>query len=285
MKNPKKSSPIYALFVNDDTKQGSQYAAKRILNQAVKAASAADVSLVPISRYDLNIASGIIHTIKEQNISEVVLGLHHKANIVDSFFGVKIENLLRGTHKMIWITKCVTPPAATTRIVVSVPPKAEYETGFASWIDRLAYISQQIGCRILFYAYASTIPHIRAAIQRGRYKIRHEYNQVESWDDMLLLPKVVLDDDLFVVVAARRASVSFDSDYEKLPSFLTQYFADNNLIVLYPEQFGTATPDTLTFHDPLSQSAESSSHGLLGIRDGIERLTRWGKKILAGKKK
>lgn len=284
MKNPKKRTPIYALYVNDDTKQGSQFASKRILDQAAKVASAADVSLVPIARYDLNIASGIIHTIKEQNISEVVLGLHHKANIVDSFFGVKIENLLRGTHKMIWITKCVTPPAATTRIVVSVPPKAEYETGFASWIDRLAHISQQIGCRILFYAYDSTIPHIKAAIARKRYKIRHEYNSVESWDDMLLLSNVVLDDDLFVVVSARRASVSFNTDYEKLPSFLAQYFADNNLIVLYPEQFGTAVPAITTFHDPLAQSAESSSHGLLGIRDGLEYLSRLRKKVL-GKKK
>lgn len=284
MKNPQKRTPIYALYVNDDTKPGSQYASKRILDQAAKVASAADVSLVPISRYDLNIASGIIHTIKEQNLSEVVLGLHHKANIVDSFFGVMIENLLRGTHKMVWITKCVTPPAATTRIVVSVPHEAEYETGFASWIDRLAHISQQIGCRILFYAYESTIPHIKAAIARKNYKIRHEYNVVESWDDMLLLSKVVLDDDLFVVVSARRASVSFDPDYEKLPAFLTQYFADNNLIVLYPEQFGTAVPDITNFHDPHAQSVESSSHGLLGIRDGMDRLSRWSKRLL-GKKK
>ena len=96
---------------------------------------------------------------------------------------------------------------------------------------------------------------------------------------MLLITNTVNDDDLFVVVAARRASVSFSTDYEKLPTFLSQYFADNNLIVLYPEQFGKAHPDTLTFHDPLAQSAESSSHGLLGLRDGIDTLTRWKKKI------
>ena len=279
MKNPKKRTPLYALYVNDDTKPGSQYASQRILEQAAKVASAADTALERISRYDLNIASGIIHTMKEHNISEVVLGLHRKANIVDSFFGAKIENILRGTHKMVWIAKCVTPPAATTRIIVSVPPHAEYETGFATWIDRLANISQQIGCRIIFYAYNTTIPHIKHVIASRRYKIRHEYNMVESWDDMLLLTRTVLDDDLFVVVSARRASVSFSTDYDKLPTFLSQYFADNNLIVLYPEQFGQANPDTSTFHDPLAQSAESSSHGLLGLRDGIEKLTRWKKRL------
>jgi poly(3-hydroxybutyrate) depolymerase len=64
----------------------------------------------------------------------------------------------------------------------------------------------------------------------------------------------------------------------KLPSFLSQYFADNNLIVLYPEQFGQATPETITFHDPLAQSAESSSHGLLGLRDAINKITNWFKR-------
>lgn len=280
MKNPKKKAPIYALYVNDDSKTNNQYASKRILEQATKAASAADAQLVPISRYDLNIASGILNTVKENNISEVVLGLHHKANIVDSFFGTKIENMLRGTHKMIWITKCSTPPDTTSRMIVSVPPMAEYETGFALWIDRLANISQQIGCRICFYAYQSTIPHIRGLLERRPQKVRQEYHTVESWDDMLSLSNVVNDDDLFVVVSARRASVSFNTDYEKLPAFLSQYFADNNLIVLYPEQFGKANPVTTTFHDPLAQSPESSSHGLLGMRDALETIGRWRKKIV-----
>lgn len=279
MKKPKRNTPIYALYVNDDSKTSNQYASQRILQQASKAASAADAQLVPISRYDLNIASGILNTVKEHNISEIVLGLHHKANIVDSFFGSKIENMLRGTHKMIWITKCSTPPDTTSRIIVSVPPMAEYETGFATWIDRLANISQQIGCRIIFYAYEATIPHIEDVLMRRSDKIRHEYSKVESWDDMLLLSNVVSEDDLFVVVSARRASVSFNTDYDKLPAFLTQYFADNNLIVLYPEQFGTATPNTATFHDPLAQSAETSSHGLLGMRDGLDIFARWKRKI------
>lgn len=278
LKNPKKGSPIYGLYVNDDSKQNNQYASKRILEQAVKVASATDTQLIPISRYDLNIASGIINTVKENEISEVVIGLHHKANIVDSFFGTKIETLLRGINKMILIAKCATPPATTTRIVVSVPPMAEYETGFATWIDRLANISQQIGCRIIFYAYESTIPLINGVIAKQNYKIRHEYHTISSWDDMLLLSDAVLDDDLFVVVSARRASVSFNPEYEKLPAFLTQYFSNNNLIVLYPEQFGEATQTFTTFHDPLAQSAESSSHGLFGIRDAIEKLSNWIKR-------
>ena len=78
----------------------------------------------------MNIASGIIHTMKEKNISEIVIGLHHKANIVDSFFGTKTESLLKGTNKMVAITKCTIPVNTVTRIVIAVPEKAEFETGF-----------------------------------------------------------------------------------------------------------------------------------------------------------
>lgn len=278
MKNPKRVSPLYALYVNDDNDNKPHTPARRVLEMAAKTASAADTQLIPISRYDLNIASGIIHTIKEKNISEVVIGLHHKANIVDTFFGTKIEAILKGTHKMVWITKCVNPPATATRIVVAVPPKAEYETGFSRWIDRLAHMALQIGCRIIFYAYETTIPYIRSCITRQRYDIRHEYHTVESWNDILLLANEVLDDDLFVVITARRASVSFDPEYEKLPVFLTQYFANNNLLVIYPEQFGEVAV-TPTFTDPLSQAVETSSHGLLGLRDGIDKLINWKKRL------
>ena len=97
---------------------------------------------------------------------------------------------------------------------------------------------------------------------------------------MLLLSNVVEENDLFVVVSARRTSVSFNTDYEKLPAFLSQYFSDNNLIVLYPEQFGKASPEMNTCHDPLAQSAESSSHGLFGLRDAMEKLAKWEKKVV-----
>lgn len=66
MKNPKRVSPLYALYVNDDNDNKPHTPARRVLEMAAKTASAADTQLIPISRYDLNIASGIIHTIKEK---------------------------------------------------------------------------------------------------------------------------------------------------------------------------------------------------------------------------
>ena len=246
LKSPQKKSALYALHVTDDDKK-SNFLSQAVLEYAGKVASSADTKLIPIARYDMNITSGIIHTMKEKNITEVVLGLHHKANIVDTFFGAKIESLLKSTNKMILISKCINPINTVTRIVIAVPRKAEYETGFARWIDRVANMAKQIGCRAIFYAYAETIPYLKARLRAGRYNIRNEFEILESWDDILLLANVVLDDDLFIVVSARPTSVSFNSEADNIPSFLSKYFANNNLIVLYPEQFGTAEPTPVSF--------------------------------------
>ena len=45
------------------------------------------------------------------------------------------------------------------------------------------------------------------------------------------------DDDLMVVVGARKGSISYSSDLESLPGFLSRYFSRHNLMLVYPKQF------------------------------------------------
>lgn len=271
LKSPRKKSEIYALHVTDDSRTGNSYTTKTTLETAAKVASSADTNLVPISRYDMNITSGIIHTMKEHNISELVVGLHQKANIVDSFFGSKIESLLKSTRKMIIISKFIIPINTITRIIIAVPHKAEYETGFAKWVDRIANMTKQIGCRAIFYAHPDTIGPLKTVLKTGRYHIRTEFETLECWDNIIMLANEVLDDDLFIVISARRTSVSFNTDFEAMPSFLSKYFANNNLVVLYPEQF--ESNDEITyFTDPLLNDVQSNSPRFFGLRSFFHRL-------------
>ena len=103
---------------------------KRYLEKAAMITASADVPLRQITRYDLNIASGIIHTAKEYAATDVVIGLHRKVNIVDSFFGMLTENLLKGLHREVMVSKFLMPINTIRRVIVAVPPKAEYEAGF-----------------------------------------------------------------------------------------------------------------------------------------------------------
>lgn len=64
-------------------------------------------------------------------------------------------------------------------------------------------------------------------------------------------------DDLMVVIGARRTSISFSSDMERLPGYLEKYFNAHNLLVIYPEQFG-AEADKVQPMDVLMHRPESA---------------------------
>ncbi|MBR5899152.1 MAG: cation:proton antiporter [Muribaculaceae bacterium] len=242
---------IYALHVRNDNSSKSRALGRSSLEQAQKAAASVDATITPIERYDMSTPIGILNTIEERDITDVILGMHRKSLVIDSFFGPKIEHLLKTTNKMLIISRCYVPLNTITRIVVSVPPKAQYETGFRRWVVKVGNLAREIGCRVIFCCHPETRPLIRGVLHSERLEIRNEYRDVEQWDDFVLLANRILDDDLLVVVSARRTSVSFSADMDSIPGFVQRYFSHNNLIVLYPEQFGEEDKLT-TFVDPLS---------------------------------
>lgn len=237
---------LYALHVRNDNSPSSRAIGRNSLDMAEQLGAGADVRILPIERYDLNFVTGVINTVEERDVGEVVIGLHRRTQVIDSFFGEKLTQLIRATHRMVVISRCFIPLATMRRIIVVVPPKAEYETGFSQWVRNIAYLTGQIGCRLFFVCVADTRPAIEAELAAGRMQVRVGYRMMEHWDDFVLLANKVAVDDLLIVVSSRRAAVSFTADMDTLPDFLQRYFAANNLIVIYPEQFGNqTTPPTM----------------------------------------
>lgn len=251
IRDGKRKNNLMALSVINDHNDSSklQILAKRNLEKAAKLTTAANVSLKTMTRYDLNIASGIIHTMKEYDITNVVIGLHRKSNIVDSFFGDLAENLLKGTHRQVTIVKLLIPVNTIRRINVVVPSKAEYEYGFLRWIDHLGRMANVLGCRIHFFAENKTYLYIQQQLTKNYNGVSIGFSELESWDDLLSLSGQVSYDHLWVVISARRGSISYNPSFERLPSQLYKYFANTSLIVLYPDQCGEAQ-ELLSFSEP-----------------------------------
>lgn len=277
MKRRPTDDSLIALHVRNDNSQGSVAIGRNALKLATEPTKAVNLKMQTIERYDLNTVMGIVNTVKERNITDVVLGIHARSTVMDSFFGSKIDELLSKLNKMVIITRCYIPINTVTRIVVAVPAKAEFETGFELWVIRLANMAKKVGCRLIFYASSDTIPYIKGVIHKNQYEIRVEYNRMNDWNDFVMLTNVVLEDDLFVVVSARRTSISFSSELEETPNLLSRYFGHNNLLVVYPEQFG-ATPNLASFSDPIATELDTpSSEIVLGIK-------AWWR-VMNGKKK
>ena len=232
---------------NDSVKQ--EMRGKRNLERAAQITAATNVRLKTVSRFDLNITTGILHTAKEYNATNIIIGLHCKMSIVDSFFGKLTENLLKNTYLQVMVARFLMPVNTLRRIIVAVPPKAEFEHGFIKWITHMCRMSSQLGCRVHFYAHPQTLGYIRGYIQKKHKDTRAAYSELENWDDLLILTGQVNYDHLLVIISARRGSISYDSAFERLPMQISKYFNNNSIMLLYPEQKGDPT-ETLSFSDP-----------------------------------
>lgn len=169
IRDTKQKDNLLALNVINDnnTSEGLELRGKRYLEKAAMITASADVPLRQITRYDLNIAAGIIHTAKEYEVTDVIIGLHRKVNIVDSFFGMLAENLLKGLHREVMIAKFLIPINTIRRIIIAVPPKAEYEAGFQKWVEHFCRMGGTLGCRVHFFANEETTVRLQALVKKS----------------------------------------------------------------------------------------------------------------------
>ena len=259
IRDSKQRNNLMALNVINDNSSSEQLESrgKRNLERAAMIAASADVSLTQISRYDLNIASGIIHTAKEYEVTDVIIGLHRKVNIVDSFFGNLADSLLKGLHREVMIAKFLMPVNTLRRIIIAVPPKAEYEAGFQKWVGHFCRMASILGCLAHFFANEQTLVYLQQLVKNKYGLTMTDFSHLDDWDDLLLLTGQVNYDHLLVIISARRGSISYDTAFEKLPAQLGKYFSNNSLIILYPDQLGEPQ-EALSFSNP--RGSNESQH-------------------------
>ena len=260
IRDPKQKDNLVALSViNDHTETDRlELQGKRHLERAAKITASAGINLQCISRYDMNIAAGIIHTAREYDVTDLIIGLHYKV------FGKLTESLLKGLHREVMVARFLMPLNTLRRIIIAVPPKAEYEAGFAKWVEHFCRMGATLNCRVHFFANEQTTHLLQALVRKKHSGTMTEYSRLDDWDDLLLLTGQVNYDHLLVVISARRGSISYDSSFERLPGQLGKYFTNNSLIVLYPDQIGEPQ-DAISFANP--QGNNESQH--------YEKVGRW----------
>ncbi|MBO5267240.1 MAG: cation:proton antiporter [Muribaculaceae bacterium] len=257
MRNDRGRHSFYAIHVRNENSVKAKAVSGAALDAALTTAAAANVRMEQIERYDLNTVTGILNAISERDITEVILGMHRRSTVIDTFFGSKVEQLLRSTNRMLIISRCYIPLNTVTRIVVAVPRDAQYETGFSRWVRAVARLTRQIGCRVIFCCHSDIQPLIRGVLYQENYGVRCEFRTIDSLDAMILLTGRILDDDLFVVISSRPHSVSYTDEVTEMPSLLQRNFSRNNIIVIFPEQFGEEQPLT-SFSDPMASDLSTS---------------------------
>ena len=83
----------------------------------------------------------------------------------------------------------------------------------------------------------------------GFKRLRAEYTLMAHWNELPRLCGEIKEDHLFVVVTARKGTVSYKHAFEKLAPELQQFYKYPNLMVIYPDQYGEPV-NAMTFAAP-----------------------------------
>lgn len=247
MRNRKLNRGLVALNVvyDDEDAAYNQRKGQELLEHVTQTAAGADVRMQTQVRLATNIANGIKHAFIEYDASEIIMGLHIHQEVTKRFWGEFAQSLFNGLNRQIIIARCVMPLATLRRLQVAVPSRAEYEPGFTRWLERLARLAGNLDCRILFHGREDTLQAIKDYLLTGHGSVRAEYLSMEHWNQLPTLAGKIKSDDMFVVVTARKGTLSYKTAMDRLPDELSDYFKGQNIMIVFPDQYGKA--DTMTF--------------------------------------
>jgi Kef-type K+ transport system membrane component KefB len=241
MLKPKKSNiSLYGLHIVDDAAEAQNTAGKgkKILDKALSHAAASENKINPLIRYDSSISNGIIYTIKEQQITDIVIGLHKGAD-QKVFFGEITENIIRRIYKTIYVYKPSQPFNTLKRMMVAVPPEAETEPGFTHWVQKVSNLAKEAGMKVNFCGTEKTLTEIKNITQKNNGALQALFTEFTNWDDFLIFTRELDLNDLFIIISSRKGYNSYLPQFNKLPYYLSNYFSRYSYIILYPEQLET----------------------------------------------
>ena len=240
---------LVALNVVYDDKQSnsSREEGLRLLERLQQQASASDVRVQTQVRLATNIANGIKHAFREFACSEIIMGMHVHTDVNPRFWGEFIQSLYNGLNRQIILTRFVQPMNTLRRIRVAVPSRAEFEPGFHRWLERLSRLAGQLDCRIQFHGRQESLTLIAEYINNRHPNVRAEYTQMGHWNELPQLAADISEDHLFVVVTARKGTISYKNALERLPDELQKHFSGKNLMIIFPDQFGVQKEERMSF--------------------------------------
>ena len=235
-----------------DREQGIQ-----LLELLQRQASASEIQVQTQVRLATNIANGIKHAFRESGCSEIVMGMHVHTEVTKKFWGEFIQSLYNGLNRQILLMRFTQPLSTLRRIQVAVPSRAEFEPGFTRWLERLCRFAGQLDCRVQFHGRDDSLTLIKQYINNQHPNVRAEYTQMSHWNELPNLASHIKNDNLLVVVTARKGTISYKTALDRLPDELTKYFSGTNLMIIFPDQYGNTKEEKMSFTE--AQHHEESS--------------------------
>jgi len=277
LKNHREKHPVYLLNVvqDDDEVKEKVLLTNRNMEKAIKHAAQTETGVQLLTRVDLNMSSGISRAVKEMLISDVIISWDEKNTgttdfLFNSLFGSATENLLDSVWETVYVCRLKNPVNTNKRIVVIITKNAEFEIGFTYSVKRIASLARQSGAAIIVHSAPQTQTAFEKEIKSIKSLPEIRYRPFHGDPDTAELSKNISSDDMIIIVSARKGTISYNSYIENAAGRMIRQFAENNFILLYPEQAQI---------DYLENGMQTQDLKLSPIQEQIDNLNKLGKAV------
>lgn len=281
VRQPGSHEPVYPLAVVPESPERTRAAvaeAEHMLGSAVVHAVAAAVPVIPVTRVDANVATGICRAMMDVRAAGAVIGWTGEVSSLQRVFGRVLDQLLDQSEQMLLVYRATAPMNTVQRLLVLQAPLVGRHPGMGVVKHCLQGLAAQLGASLQLLQVRGDEggDWPRAAPPPTPVALPSWAVALPSLDRLQPGPT-----DAIVLLSARRGALGWQPALDRLPRLLAARYRDTNLIVAYPPE-GQGTPEPAGA--VLSEAAESAGLvtpadvilGLdgLSVEDGVDRLLR-----------
>lgn len=196
-------------------------AAERVLAHALVYATEAEAVVTPVTRVALNPAVGIAQAIREQRITDVVLGWQGSSSARAATFGNVIDQVLAQSDAQLWVQRIDRPLVARGRAFLILPERISATPGFPGAMLALARLLSTLGAPVTLLHLGGDGAATRARLAALPVRLEAAFEEVATPSELLrLLGERVGDQDLTLMVGARGGTLAWTPALERLPGLL-----------------------------------------------------------------
>lgn len=227
------NTELFALNVLDNKKNDLQdeKMAQQLLSRASEIAIASNDHLYPVLRYDSNFKNGILSTVRENRITDILLGLHVKEKLSDSFLGDLTEEVLANIQANTFIYKSYFPINTIKRHLVFLPEGVENDTGFPTLLNKIWQLGRNSGAKISIYGTERCLEILEKV--RKDYPLESEFFPAGNQNDILNTLETSKEDDNVVMVFRSKKVSSRDFFPRNIKEQLIETLNTKSFILAY----------------------------------------------------
>jgi Kef-type K+ transport system membrane component KefB len=224
---------LFALnVINEDKNESSVKNAEKLLHQAANMAAASDVKMQTLKRYDNDVVNGINNVIKEQNITDLIIGLEDEKGFSPSFVYNLYNGYLQNDDVNVLVYHAAQPLSTIKKYAVMIPENAHKEAGFFHALLRVWNIARNSGATVVFYAAENILNILQRILKKAN--IEAEFIIMKTWKDGEETASKLQEDEALILFMAKRGMHSYIPRMRLIPELLNKSLPDKNYLLIFP---------------------------------------------------